>query len=243
MDEIALEAQNVTFHYAGTPILEEVSLQVKSGEFLAIFGPNGGGKTTLLKLLLGFLKPTKGKIQVFGHSPFSSRRLMGYVPQILRFDRQFPISALEIVLMGSLSKASWWGGFSRGDKSKAYEVLSIVGMQQHAMRAFGTLSLGEVQRVLLARALMGKPRILLLDEPIASVDQAAEEEIYRILLELKGSTTILMVTHDLQNILQKCDHLLCIKQRATLMEPSQICDHFRLGLYHPPLFNATPKVS
>lgn len=241
-DEIAVDIDNLDFRYADAPILENVSLRAKAGEFLAIFGPNGGGKTTLLKILLGFLKPQRGKVEIFGKTPIDARRMIGYVPQILRFDRQFPISVLEIVLMGCLSELKWWGIFPSGGKKRAYEALALVGMENHADQAFGTLSGGQVQRVLLARALMGKPKLLLLDEPIASVDQAAEEEIYRILLRLKGETTILMVTHDLQSILQKCDRLLCVQRRATIMEPAQVCEHFSLGLYHPPLVSPLAMV-
>lgn len=234
-DEIAINIDNISFRYLDTPILENISLHVKTGEFLAVFGPNGGGKTTLLKALLGFVKPERGSIEIFGQPPLSARQIIGYVPQILRFDRQFPISVLEIVLMGCLSEISVWGTFPRGYKKRACEALALVGMENHAAEAFGTLSGGQVQRVLLARALMGKPRLLLLDEPIASVDQDAEEEIYRILLRLKGETTIIMVTHDLQSMLTKCDRLLCVQRRATIMDPAQICEHFTLGLYHPPL--------
>lgn len=239
-DAIAIDIANIDFQYSETRILENVSLRVNAGEFLAIFGPNGGGKTTLLKILLGFVKPSKGRVEIFGVAPLAARQKIGYVPQILRFDRQFPISVLEIVLMGSLSELKWWGSFPRGQKNRALDVLSLVGMEDCAAQPFGTLSGGQVQRVLLARALMGKPRLLLLDEPIASVDQNAEEEIYRILLRLKGETTILMVTHDLQSILQKCDRLLCVQRKATVMDPAQVCEHFSMGLYHPPLTQVRP---
>ncbi len=232
---LAVDAENLNFSYGDAPILENVCLRVEEGEFLAIFGPNGGGKTTFLKTLLGFIKPDRGRVEIYGHAPQAARRQIGYVPQILRFDRQFPISVLEIVLMGCLAEASGWGIFPKGHKKRAYEALARVGLEDLAAQSFGTLSGGQVQRVLLARALMGKPRLLLLDEPIASVDQAAEEEIYRILLSLKGETTIIMVTHDLQGILKKCDRLLCVQRRATIMSPDQLCEHFSLGLYHPPL--------
>jgi len=235
MKPLAIDVEAVGFNYGDAPILENVSLRVDEGEFLAIFGPNGGGKTTLLKVLLGFIKPDRGRVEIFGKPPSAARRHIGYVPQILRFDRQFPISVLEIVLMGCLAETTRWGVFPRGYKKRAQEALALVGMEEFASQSFGTLSGGQLQRVLLARALMGNPRLLLLDEPIASVDQAAKEEIYRILLLLKGKTTIIMVTHDLQNILKKCDRLLCVQRCATLMQPEQICEHFALGLYHIPL--------
>ncbi len=231
---LAIDIEAVCLSYGDVSILENVSLSVKEREFLAIFGPNGGGKTTLLKVLLGFVKPEHGRVEIFGRPPAEARELIGYVPQILRFDRQFPISVLEIVLMGCVSKTTLWGTYPRDFKTRALEVLALVGMEEFASQSFGTLSGGQLQRVLLARALMGNPQLLILDEPIASVDQAAKEEIYRILLELKTKTTIIMVTHDLQSILQKCDRLLCVQRQATFMAPEQICEHFAWGLYHLP---------
>jgi zinc transport system ATP-binding protein len=230
-----IKLKNVSFKYEETPVLENVDVMVEKGEFIGIFGPNGGGKTTFLKLILGFLKPTSGIIEVLGSSPKEARQQMGYVPQMANFDKQFPISVLEVVLMGCLSELSLWGTFSRKTKQKAREALSRVGLLEKESDAFGTLSGGQAQRTLIARALVNNPEILLLDEPTASIDSKAEEEVYRLLLQLKGTMTILMVTHDLQSVLQKADRLLCIQRRVTSFSPTQMCEHFALGLYHPPL--------
>lgn len=221
-----IEVQDLSFSYDETPILEKINLQIKKGEFIGIFGPNGGGKTTFLKLLMGFLKPRQGSIQIRCDR-------IGYVPQAAQFDRQFPISALEVVLQGC--NFSPLGFFSRKSKAQAKEALAQVGLQGLESQAFGTLSGGQAQRALIARALISDPDLLLLDEPTASIDLEAEEVIYRLLADFKGKITILMVTHDLQTILQKADRLLCIQHQLTSYSPAEVCEHFAVGLYHPPL--------
>lgn len=231
---MAIKSNNLFFQYEETPILENVSFVIKPGEFVGIFGPNGGGKTTLLKLLLGFLKPLKGSLEILGESPKVSREKMGYVPQISHLDKQFPITVLEVVMMGCLDKSPWHS-YTKDAKEKSREALAEVGMLDFQNNSFGTLSGGQAQRVLIARALVSKPTILLLDEPTASVDANAEESIYKLLQNLKGTMTIVMVTHDLQVMMQKVDRFICVHRDVTTYSQAQVCDHFAQGLYHPPL--------
>lgn len=231
---MAIKSNNLFFQYEETPILENVSFVIAPGEFVGIFGPNGGGKTTLLKLLLGFLKPQKGSLEILGESPKTAREKMGYVPQISHLDRQFPITVLEVVMMGCLDKSPWHS-YTKDAKEKARAALEEVGMLDFHEHSFGTLSGGQAQRVLIARALVSKPTILLLDEPTASVDASAEESIYKLLEHLKGTMTILMVTHDLQVMLQKVDRFICVHRDVTSYSQAQVCDHFAQGLYHPPM--------
>jgi zinc transport system ATP-binding protein len=231
---MAIKSNNLFFQYEETPILENVSFVIAPGEFVGVFGPNGGGKTTLLKLLLGFLKPQRGSIEVLGESPKVAREKMGYVPQISHLDRQFPITVLEVVMMGCLDKSPWHS-YTKDAKEKAREALNQVGMFDFQNHSFGTLSGGQAQRVLIARALVSKPTILLLDEPTASVDASAEESIYKLLEHLKGTMTIVMVTHDLQVMMQKVDRFICVHRDVTSYSQAQVCDHFAKGLYHPPL--------
>jgi zinc transport system ATP-binding protein len=221
-----IEIDTLSFSYEKDLILEKISLKIVSGEFLSIFGPNGGGKTTFLKLIMGFLKPTKGEVRV--HS-----KEIGYVPQVARFDKEFPISVLEIVLMGFLSKSTWWGKYPAKAKEKAYEAIAKVGLKGREQQAFGTLSGGQAQRVLIARALVSNPELLILDEPTANVDPEAEELIYQLLKELKKRLTILLVTHDMQGALRMADRLLCIQRSAIFYTAQEMCSHFALGLYHP----------
>ena len=212
-----------------------MSLCIHKGEFVGLFGPNGGGKTTLLQLIMGFLTPTRGSIRLFDHSPKKMRTHIGYVPQHVRFDRAFPISVLEVVLLGCLSKLSWWGRFLPESKERARYALEKVALSHKASFPFGTLSGGEAQRVLIARAIVDQPQLLLLDEPTSSVDPHAEQTIYQLLLELNKTMTILMVSHDLQTILNKVQRFICVHRRVTTFETRQVCEHFALGLYHTPL--------
>lgn len=230
-----IQVKDVEFAYEKVHILHQVSFEITRGEFVGIFGPNGGGKTTLLKLLMGFLKPNKGKILVFDESPQLSLSKIGYVPQLKGFDKKFPISVLEVVLMGALSKARWWGSFPSEEKERAKASLERVGLLSKCHQPFGTLSGGEAQRTLIARALTSEPELLLLDEPTASIDYEAEQKIYALLEELKKEITILMVTHDLQALVGKVDKMICVNREATCYRPQEVCEHFALGLYHPPI--------
>lgn len=226
---------HVDFAYQDTPVLQHVSFSIRQGEFIGIIGPNGGGKTTLLKLLLGFLKPSRGKIRVFGASPQASQQRIAYVPQGLRFDRQFPISVQELVLTGRLSHLPWYGIYSAKDLKAVDAALEKVGLQEMRHQAFGNLSGGQAQRALIARALVSEPDLLLLDEPTASVDTQAEAVIYEILKGLGGKITMMMVTHDLKVVIDLVDRVLCVQGGVLSLLPQEVCEHFALGLYHAPI--------
>lgn len=234
-EDIVISIENLEFSYQDSPVLEEASLKVFKGEFVGLFGPNGGGKTTLLNLIMGFLTPSKGRITLFSHPPKIMRKRIGYVPQHVRFDRDFPISVLEVVLMGCLSKLSWWGNYSSHSKERALQALAKVNLSHKAHVAFETLSGGETQRVLIARAIVDDPELLLLDEPTSNVDPQAELLIYQLLSELNQTMTIVMVSHDLQTILDRVKRFVCIHRRITTFEKKEVCEHFALGLYHAPL--------
>lgn len=231
----ALLMENVGFQYDTFAVLEDVNIAIKTNEFVGIFGPNGGGKTTLLKLILGLLPLKKGNVRIFGRSPEEARDLIGYVPQSARLDRDFPIDVLEVVMMGALRKLSWWGKYPPEVKKNALNALERVGIAHKAKAPFGTLSGGEAQRALIARAIVDGPRMLVLDEPTANIDPVGEQSIHELLLELKKSMTILMVTHDLQTIVDKVGRLLCVQRKVTSLQAKEVCEHFALGLYHTPL--------
>lgn len=235
MKEVVVSANRLNFRYENTPTLEDASFEIFRNEFVGIFGPNGGGKTTLLKLLMGMLQPQKGTVQLFGRPPKEMRHLIGYVPQAIRFDRDFPISVLEVVMMGCLRKLSWWGQYPADTKQKAFKALERVELTHKATASFGTLSGGEAQRALIARAIVDNPQLLFLDEPTANVDPQAQQGIYEQLMELNKTMTILMVTHDLQTIVDKVGKLLCVQRQVTCLKAKEVCEHFALGLYHAPL--------
>lgn len=228
-------ARGLSFGYGQTQIFQDASLEIFKGEFLGVIGPNGGGKTTLLRLLMGFLTPQAGEILIDGKEPGDSFHQFAYVPQNLRFDRQFPISVSELVLSGRLSTLPWYGRYSQKQREIALNALKLVGIEHLKDRAFGELSGGQMQRALIARALASEPEILFLDEPTASVDPQAEDEIYRLLKSLSAKMTIVMVTHDLKVAIELVDRVLCVQGSVVSLLPQQVCEHFALGLYHPPL--------
>jgi zinc transport system ATP-binding protein len=231
----AVELQNVSFAYSHAQVLKDVSFSIGEGEFVGLIGPNGGGKTTLLKLIMGFLKSNSGTVEIFGRRAAEELFQIAYVPQGLQFDRQFPISVIELVLSGRLSRLPWFGIYSAQDREAANKALEKVGLLEFSDRPFGLLSGGQAQRALIARALVSEPKLLLLDEPTASVDSQAEALIYSILSKLKGSMTIIMVTHDLRAIIDIVGRVLCVQGGILSLLPGEICEHFALGLYHTPL--------
>lgn len=217
-----------------TPLLTDVTFELFKGEFIGIIGPNGGGKTTLLKLLLGFLQPLSGEITLFGDSPKKYPHI-AYVPQHLPFDRLFPISVMDVILAGRLAHLPWHGMHSAEDLQIAQKSLEQVGLEKLAKSSFGSLSGGEAQRVLIARALASQPTLLLLDEPTSSVDVEAQTKIYEILDTLRSAMTIVMVTHDLPAVIERVERVICVQGTALSLQPHEVCDHFKLGLYHAPL--------
>ncbi|MCC5832716.1 MAG: ABC transporter ATP-binding protein [Chlamydiales bacterium] len=227
----AITVTELFFSYNESPVLEDVTFSLEEKEFVAVFGPNGGGKTTLLQLLMGFLKPARGTIRLFGRPPKTIRQCIGWVPQNFHFDRHFPISVEEVVLGGRLNRSGW--RFRPTDIEAAQAALERVGMGKALKSPFAVLSGGQQQRVLIARALACDPALLLLDEPTSGVDHAAEKEIYSLLGELRKHLTILMVTHDLNRAVESVDRLLCVQKTVTQMPKEKVCEHFALGLYHP----------
>lgn len=239
--EVAIAVKNLSFGYTRDhSVLSHVSFDVLKGEFIGIIGPNGGGKTTLLKLLIGFLLPQDGEISIFGQSTTSYPNGIAYVPQALHYDKQFPITIMDLVLGGRLSRLPWWGKFSKEDKEAALFALEQVNLADFQHRSLGTLSGGQAQRALIARALAQEPKVLLLDEPMACVDVQAEADIYNVLNEIKENLTILMVTHDIRAVIQQVKRVLCVQGGVQSIEPGDLCEHFALGLYHFPLIQ-TPE--
>lgn len=212
-----LTLDRVTYQIQGQTILKDASLAIEPGEFISFFGPNGGGKTTLLNLIMGFLSPSSGEIRLLGKPPQKTRTAIGYLPQNFRPDPLFPICVYDVVSLGN---------------PNAKEALLQVGMSKFSGASFGSLSGGEASRVLLARALAGNPKILLLDEPIASIDPANKEIIYNLLRSLRGKITILMVTHDLDGALALSDRLYCVNKTIEEHSKASLCHHFAQGLYH-----------
>ena len=229
-----LSLKNVCFSYNGVPVLEDVNLNVDSGELICIVGPNGGGKTTLLKLILGLLHPHSGEIQVLGGSPEEARQRMGYVPQHSRYDPQFPVTALDVVLMGRLGSpglSGFLGWYRKKDRIAGYQALDELDMSDNATRPFSDLSGGQQQRILIARALCSQPKLLLLDEPTANVDPVAEERLFDILTELNKRMTILMVSHDIGFVPEIVKSVVCVNRRVLVHPTSDITGEVIKDIY------------
>lgn len=189
---------NLSFAYAKNTILQDIDLKIKDKDYVAIIGPNGGGKTTLLKLLLGFIKPSKGSIEILGKKPSDIREKIGYLPQYINFNTDMPINVFDIVLQGRLSPNKLF--YNKKDKEIALKKLSLMKIDHLKNRKIKDLSGGQRQRVLLSRALTKEPKILILDEPTAAIDPKGQNEIYELLKNLP--LTKLIVSHDI-NILIK----------------------------------------
>lgn len=221
LDPVPVCLHDVSFSYGGETVLKRINLDIFEHDFACVVGPNGGGKTTLLKLIVGALKPQSGRVRIFGTPPDKAVHQIGYTPQHLHFDPLFPISVLEVVLMGRLDHLRW-GAYRRADREAAMAALNEVGMAPHAKRPFSALSGGERQRVLIARALVCSPALLLLDEPTANVDSAVGARLLDLLHELNGRMTILMVSHDLRFVSGHVSKVVCVNRGVTMHPTSHI---------------------
>lgn len=237
-DKKIIECKNIKFYFTKERILYNVNWTICEGDFWAIIGPNGGGKSTLARLLVGLLKPTSGEI-------IKDKNLrIGYVPQNTFLNRHFPITTLEVVMMGFL-KPKLFGGFLFANaKEIAMERLKQFHMESYAYKKIGELSGGQRQRVLIARALCGNPNLLILDEPTASIDQKNQKEIYDLLGQINQEKTIIMISHDVSVLLDCAKKVLYVNKEVTAHNlPSNLnipCDtgeeHFceveLMGLWH-----------
>lgn len=217
-----VEIKDCTFGYPRTPVIEAVSLEIFEKDFLAILGPNGGGKTTLLKLILGFERPQSGSVRVFGQDPSLARPRIGYVPQNAHLSRDFPIRVREAVLMGRMHGGSLGPWSSAHDREAAERALQAVDLVDLKRRRINSLSGGQHQRVLVARALAGDPQLLVLDEPTASVDTKAEQGIFDLFKRLNQTITIVLVTHDLGFISDYVNRVACLNRQLVCHEQGQV---------------------
>lgn len=209
----AIELRDVWLTFRDQPVLEAIDLTIPEGEFVGLIGPNGGGKTVLLKVILGLLEPDRGTVRVLGRSPRDARGLVGYVPQHLVFDPEFPIRAVDVVLMGRLGRRRLLRPYDRADRDAAARALEQVDGLDLATRPIGKLSGGQLQRVLVARALVTDPRLLLLDEPTSSLDPASGQDVHGLLETLASRMTVVLVSHDVGVISQHVGSVACLNRR------------------------------
>jgi len=212
-NNIVVELKDVCFSYTNVSVLESINITIKEKDFLSIIGPNGGGKTTILKIILGLLEPNKGMVYVFNTSAKKARKHIGYLPQHISFDFDFPISVQEVVLIGRLGKRGIGRKFTETDVSVCMQALEKVGMQKYKNHELGKLSGGQRQRVFIARALSTEPRLLLLDEPVSSVDTQWQQAFYELLHDLNKEITIVLVTHDISVVSTYIDKIACLNKK------------------------------
>ncbi len=210
----AVEVKNLYFKYYKEWILEDINFTLNDKEFMAIIGPNGGGKTTLLKLLLGFLNPIKGEIKIYSKPPKKNRNIIGYVPQHTNFSLDLPITVFDIVLQGRLKKGKFF--YSKEDKEKAKEILNTLNIYNLANKKIKDLSGGQRQKVLIARALVSKPKILMMDEPTSAIDPKGQKEILDLIENFE--ITRLVVSHDIKILLRDVDKIAYIHKKAVIHE-------------------------
>ena len=205
---------DLSFSYAGQEVLTGINFTVHPGDFVAIIGPNGGGKTTLVKLILGLLRPYEGTLRVNGKSPGRGGAVIGYVPQQINHNHNFPASALDVVLMGRHSPEKRWAFFQgEDDRRAALQALEKMDMEKYAERKITDLSGGQRQRVLIARALVTEPDLLVLDEPTASIDTKGQTVFFNLLKTLNKDLTILVVSHDLLVVSSYAKSIACVNKR------------------------------
>lgn len=216
--------------YEREAVLEAVDLTIRENDFIGVIGPNGGGKTTLLKVILGLIKPFSGEVvyPVFRHN------LFGYLPQNNAIDFRFPISVEEVVLSGLMSEKGLWKSYNRNDRQRVKELLTSYGMGEYLQRPVGELSGGQRQRVFLCRAIIASPRILILDEPVTYVDSQFEQEFYSLLEELNQRMSIVMVSHDLGTICSYVKTIACVN-RTLHYHDSNLITPEQLRLYNCPI--------
>jgi len=212
----AIVVENLHFAYNDDAVFTGAHLAVHEGDFAGVVGPNGGGKTTLLKLLLGLLQPQQGVIRVLGQEPGAARQAIGYMPQSVDLDPAFPITVRDVVMTGCLSQHRWFGRYTAANRAAAIDALRDVKLAELADRSFANLSGGQRRRVLIARALVAKPRLLLLDEPTANLDPGVEQSFYEMLKRLNERLTVVVVSHDLSFVSEYVRSAICVNRNVVV---------------------------
>jgi len=221
--EIVIAVRDLNFSYDRYNLaLENVTFDILRNEFAAVIGPNGGGKTTLLKLVLGLLEPTRGTVHVFGDRASAARRRIGYMPQYPRLDPEFPVTVMDVVLMGRLGQAPIMGPFRRKDRESAIEALEETSCADLKDRPFSALSSGQRQRILISRALASDPELLMLDEPTSNLDPSVQDDVLDLLHTLNKRMTIIVVSHDVAFVSKYVEKVVCVNRTVALHPTSEM---------------------
>lgn len=211
MDKL-IEIDNITAAYGNKTVLRNISLTIWENDFLGIIGPNGGGKTTLLKVILGLLPPASGSIRFYRKEDIITSLRIGYLPQLNNIDKKFPISVKEVIASGIALEKPLFRSFSASQKERVEEVLVQMGLEDLSGRAIGELSGGQLQRVLLGRSIVSRPQVLILDEPNSYVDKRFESRFYQLLEEINKESAIILVSHDIGTVLTMVKNIACVNE-------------------------------
>jgi len=218
----AIEINDLSFSYDKTDVLQNINFTINTKEFIAIIGPNGGGKSTLLKLILGLLEPRKGNILIHSKPSKNFREQIGYMPQQFIQNKTFPITIAQIVMSGLINKKNIFFSYSKDEKQKALNALDMVGLKDFSDKKINMLSGGQIQRVFLARAIVCDPKILILDEPTSNIDPQGEYEIFKLLKEFNKTMTVIVVSHDLSMLMDFATKAIFINKTAIVHEKLNI---------------------
>ncbi len=234
-----VEVEGICVEYGGVRVLQDITLSVSRGDFLGILGPNGSGKTTLLKVMVGLVRPACGAVKLFGVpiSRFREWTRVGYVPQKAGIDLRFPATVAEVVASGRVGRAGLLSALGPADWTAVERALDVVGMAPHRGAMLGELSGGHQQRVFIARALVTRPDLLILDEPLVGVDAVAQEEFYALLrrLRIEFATTLILVSHDIGVVASEVPQLACLNRELVFHgSPQEFFDSGALAKVYRP---------
>lgn len=235
MNDAIVNIDHLWLQYGNIVALEDVTFQLHALDFVSVIGPNGGGKTSLLKVLLGLVQPSRGHVHILGTAPHQGRGEIGYVPQQATLDKDFPITVWDVTLMGRLGRLPLFQGYKAKDRELVADALHKVKMYDFRHRQIGKLSGGQQQRVLIARALVAQPRLLLLDEPTASIDNEIKREIYELLSELNEQVTIVMVSHDIGVVSSYVKTIACLNRRLIYHNEKDVTPEMLAETYQCPV--------
>ena len=221
----AICIKELSFSYPGSePLFEKINLDITEGEKWAVIGPNGSGKSTLVRLMLGLLKPTSGSISVFGKSPQDNSNTFGYVPQNLELPTGFPISTREFVLAGLVSSKSMFGLFNKRDRTRVSKMLDVFELEEFGDTTVGSLSGGNLQKALLARAFVNEPKVLVIDEALSNIDPRKENEVLDRLQSIQPNLTIIVVTHDMGMVSHHIEKVACLNKNLVVHKTEALND-------------------
>lgn len=230
-----IELRHLTAGYDSRPVLRNVDLTIYERDFLGIIGPNGGGKTTLIKCILGLLPHTSGDISFFRNGQKTDSITMGYLPQYNSIDRKFPISVEEVILSGLSSKKSLTSRFTKAQWEKTHATVVRMGLEGLEHRAIGQLSGGQLQRALLGRAIVSDPSILILDEPSTYIDKQFEARLYELLAEINRECAIILVSHDIGTVLQQVKSIACVNETLDYHPATSVTGEWLEKSFHCPI--------